>query len=75
MLFFWGGGLVFYVNCLLASFRLYQAKIGNKFTCRILHFEAETSSSMILKQHRQTQKLKKFGGQRNMMIVIYNHFF
>lgn len=73
-IFFCGvGGFMFYVNCLLTWFILYQAEIGNKLTCRILHIEAETSSSMNLKQHRQTQKLENIGGQRNIMIVIYNH--
>ena len=71
--FWWVGGFMFYVNCLLTWFSLYQAEIGNKLTCRILHIEAETSSSMNLKQHRQTQKLENIGGQRNIMIVIYNH--
>lgn len=74
LFFFCGvGGFMFYVNCLLTWFILYQAEIGNKLTCRILHIEAETSSSMNLKQHRQTQKLENIGGQRNIMIVIYNH--
>lgn len=52
---------------------MYQAEIGNKLTSRILHIEAETSSSMNLEQHRQTQKLENIGGQRNIIIVIYNH--
>lgn len=69
--FWWVWGFMFYVNCSLAWFSLYQAEIGNKLTRPILHIEAETSSSM--KQHRQTQNLKKIGGQRNIMIVIYNH--